>query len=188
MTQHSTRTTPAQRQQEIEAIAQGYGIQPAQLTPAVLFCLGQLQASQMVAISEGCGSGELPDRLRARVAEREAELRRLLDEQEHDVEQGQPSGATDLESAARTLFERHQREFENVSIASVIEVLTRQYDLRVYAEAGGRDDSGNEVESYLVTHSFTAKGLRYAAALARLEDDLLPDEIEPAGPVTIQAA
>lgn len=177
MTQHQHITGP--RRESIESIAALYGIQPDQLTAAVAFTLGQVEYAKRICISEGVGSGELPDRLRARVAEREAELRRLLDEQEQDVEQGQPSGATDLESAARTLFERHQREFENVPIANVIDVLTRQYDLRVYAEASGRDDLGNEGESYLATHSFTEKGLRYAAALARLEDDLVADELVP---------
>lgn len=88
--QHSIETTAGTRRESIEQIAEQYGIQPHHLTPEVIFTMGQLQCAQMVAISEGCGSGELPDRLRARVEEREQELRRLLDEQDQ-----QPAGQDD---------------------------------------------------------------------------------------------
>lgn len=114
MNQHSTRTTAAQRQREIEALALGgYGITPDQLSPAVLFCLGQLQCAQMVAISEGVGSGELPERLRARVQEREAELRRLLDEQDHqhagqdDEADAKPRLPVEALSATDQLYDAH---------------------------------------------------------------------------------
>lgn len=91
--QPSTTSTPAQRRESIEAIAAQLGIEPHQLTPEVCFTLGQVEYAKRIAISEGCGSGELPDRLRARVEEREAELRRLLDEQgQHDRRPARAAG------------------------------------------------------------------------------------------------
>jgi len=77
-----TSISPADRRAEVEAIARQLGVAPHQLTIETAFYLGQVVAAQAVAVSETCGSGELPDRLQRRVAEREQELRRVVAEQQ----------------------------------------------------------------------------------------------------------
>ncbi|TVS14920.1 MAG: hypothetical protein EA417_14300 [Gammaproteobacteria bacterium] len=81
MTTQNSTITLAQRRSSIEQIAQHHGIQPGQLKVEAAFDLGQVVAAQAVAVSESCGSGELPDRLQRRVEDREAELRSVVYQQ-----------------------------------------------------------------------------------------------------------
>ncbi|MCC5871524.1 MAG: hypothetical protein JJU22_03930 [Gammaproteobacteria bacterium] len=168
-------TTPADRRSEVEAIARQLGVAPHQLTVEVAFACGQLQYAQQIAVSEGVGSGELPDRLQARVAEREAELRRLLDEQQGTQDDDSASTPENPQGWRRKALERLQEIEQETASMSVPQIGKALRD-RLYMAL--EVQSEDEIGFVFQTEELSRKGLdAITAVMLMLDEFAYPDDL-----------